>query len=134
MPLKQRITTPEVPEPAPGLWSNCYRVGDAIYVSGMVSTGPEGVIGVDDEYVQAKTTFAKIRALLAAAGATMDDIVKLTIFVTRIAQSAGVRKARAEFFTGDFPTSSMVEVSRLGRPELLVEIEAVAYVGAGGRA
>lgn len=126
---KMRVTTPAVQEPAPGLWSNCLRVGDAIYVSGMVSTGPDGVIGVDDEYEQAKTIFTKIRALLAAAGASMDDIVKLTVFVTRIANSAGVRKARSEFFTGDFPASSMVEVSRLGRPELLVEIEAVAYAG-----
>lgn len=129
MATKQRITAPEVPDPAPGLWSNCLRVGDAIYVSGMVSTGPDGVVGVDDEYLQAKTCFEKIRWLLAAAGASMDDVVKLTVFVTRIAQSAGVRKARAEFFTGDFPASSMVEVSRLGRPELLVEIEAVAYAG-----
>jgi len=127
---KQRVSSSEVPEPAPGLWSNCMRVGDAIYVSGMVSTGPDGVIGIDDEYVQARTTFEKICHLLAAAGASMNDIVKLTIFVTRMANSAGVRRARSEFFTGDFPASSMVEVSRLGRPELLVEIEAVAYAGA----
>lgn len=125
-PSKQRITSPQVPEPAPGLWSNCLRAGDTLYVSGMVSTGPDGVIGIDDEYVQAKTCFEKIRLLLEAAGATMDDVLKLTIFVTRIEQSAGVRKARAEFFTGDFPASSMVGISRLGRPELLVEIEAIA--------
>ena len=125
-PVKQRITSPEVPEPAPGLWSNCLRAGDTLYVSGMVSTGPEGVIGIEDEYIQAKTCFEKIRHLLEAAGATMEDVVKLTIFVTRIERSAGVRKARAEFFTGDFPASSMVEISRLGRPELLVEIEAIA--------
>ncbi len=125
-PGKQRITSPQVPEPAPGLWSNCLRSGDTLYVSGMVSTGPDGVIGIDDEYVQAKTCFEKIRHLLEAAGSTMDDVLKLTIFVTRIEQSAGVRKARAEFFTGDFPASSMVEISRLGRPELLVEIEAIA--------
>jgi enamine deaminase RidA (YjgF/YER057c/UK114 family) len=127
---KQRVRSFEVPEPAPGLWSNCMRVGDAIYVSGMVSTGADGVIGIHDEYVQARTAFEKIRSLLASAGASMDDIVKLTIFVTRMANSAGVRRARSEFFTGDFPASSMVEVSRLGRPELLVEIEAVAYAGA----
>jgi 2-iminobutanoate/2-iminopropanoate deaminase len=127
---KQRVFSVEVPEPAPGLWSNCMRVGDAIYLSGMVSTGTDGVIGIDDEYVQARTIFEKIRNLLAAAGASMNDIVKLTVFVTRMANSTGVRRARSEFFTGDFPASSMVEVSRLGRPELLVEIEAVAYAGA----
>lgn len=124
---KQRITSPQVPEPAPGLWSNCLRAGDTLYVSGMVSTGPDGVIGIDDEYVQAKTCFEKIRLLLEAAGATMGAVVKLTIFVTRIDRSEGVRKARAEFFSGDFPASSMVEVSRLGRPDLLVEIEAIAF-------
>jgi 2-iminobutanoate/2-iminopropanoate deaminase len=125
---KERITSPSVPEPAPGLWSNCLRAGNTIYISGMVSTGAEGVIGIDDEYVQARTCFEKIHHLLEAAGATMDGVLKLTIFVTRIDRSAGVRKARAEFFTGNFPASSMVEVSRLGRPELLVEIEAIAYV------
>ena len=125
---KVRITSPHVPEPAPGLWSNCLRSGNTIYISGMVSTGADGVVGIDDEYVQARTCFEKIRYLLEAAGATMDDVLKLTIFVTRIDRSAGVRKARAEFFAGDFPASSMVEVSRLGRPELLVEIEAIACV------
>jgi 2-iminobutanoate/2-iminopropanoate deaminase len=122
-----RITSSHVPEPGPGLWSSCIKAGGIIYVSGMVATAPEGVIGIEDEYVQAKTAFIKIRHLLEAAGATMDDVVKLTIFVIRIAKSAEIRRARAEFFTGDFPTSSMVEVSRLGRPELLVEIEAVAH-------
>lgn len=130
---KVRVTSPQVAEPAPGLWSNCIRVGDLVFVSGMVATGPNGVIGIDDEYVQARTAFEKIRLVLEAAGASMDDIVKLTIFVTRIANSAGVRRARSEFFTGDFPTSSMVEVSRLGRPELLVEIEAVASVRASAK-
>jgi enamine deaminase RidA (YjgF/YER057c/UK114 family) len=124
-----RVTSPDVPEPGPGLWSNCLRVGDAIYVSGLVATGPEGVVGIEVVYAQAHLAFTKIRYLLQAAGATMDDIVKLTIFVTRIDKSAGIRRARSEFFSGDFPASSMVEVSRLGRPELLVEIEAVAVAG-----
>jgi enamine deaminase RidA (YjgF/YER057c/UK114 family) len=125
--MKQRVTSENVPEPAPGLYSNCLRAGDTLYVSGMVSTGPEGVLGVDDEYVQARTVFGKIRCLLEAAGASMNDIVKLTIFVTRIERSGEIRRARSEFFTGDFPASSMVQVSRLGQEALLLEIDAVAY-------
>jgi 2-iminobutanoate/2-iminopropanoate deaminase len=82
-------------------------------------------------YGQAKAIFGKIKHLMEAAGGTMDDIVKVQIFVTDIKRREEVWKARREVFTGDFPVSTLVEVSALAAPELLVEVEAIGVLGAG---
>ena len=94
-------------------------------------TGTE-IHGGSDVYQQSKVIFQKIKDLLEADHSRMDDIIKLVIFVTDIKRREEVWKARKEFFTGDFPVSTLVEVSALAMPELLVEIEAVAMKGAGG--
>ncbi len=75
--------------------------------------------------------FSKIRDLIEAAGGEMNDIVKVNFFVTDIKQREEVWRARREFFTGAFPASTLVEVAALARPDLLVEIEALAIRGAG---
>ena len=75
---------------------------------------------------QATIALGRIKALLEAAGATMDDVAKLTIYVTDISKRPEISEARQRFFTGDFPTSTLVEVSALADPGLLVEIEAIA--------
>src|SRR5271165_387886 len=123
-----RATTPEVPEPAPGTWSNCLVADGVAYVAGMTARGT-GTAG--DEYAQAKEIFAKIRNLLEAAGGAMADVVKVTIFVTDITQRERVWRARGEVFTGDFPASTLVQVAALAEPAVKVEIEAIAHVGAG---
>jgi 2-iminobutanoate/2-iminopropanoate deaminase len=120
-----RVTSPEAPEPAPGTWSNCLVVNGVAYLAGMTAGGTEG-----DEYAQAKVIFAKIRHLVEAAGGSMADILKVTIFVTDITQREKVWQARREFFTGNFPASTLVQVAALANPSLKVEIEAVAYIGA----
>ena len=129
---KQKIVSERVTEPKPGLWSNCLRFGDVAYVSGMTARGPDGetVLG-DGEYEQSKVVFAKIRDLIEAAGGTMADVAKMTIFVTNIKHNTEVWRARREYFTGDFPACSLVEVSALAKPEILVEIEAIAHIGSG---
>jgi 2-iminobutanoate/2-iminopropanoate deaminase len=130
----ERITSPHVAEPPPGRWSNALRVGDMLFVSGMVSRSPDGVtIQGNNEYEQAKIIFGKIRHLVEAAGGAMSDVVKMTIYVVNIKQNTEVWRARQEFFTGDFPCSTLVEVRNLATPEILVEIEAVAWLGAGKR-
>ena len=121
-----RAISPEVAEPAAGTWSNCLVVNGVAYVAGMTAAGTEG-----DEYVQAKVIFTKIRHLLEAAGGNMADVVKVTIFVTDITQREKVWQARREFFTGNFPASTLVQVAALANPSLKVEIEAVAHIGAG---
>jgi 2-iminobutanoate/2-iminopropanoate deaminase len=130
MAKRTRVTSPQVAEPAPGLWSNCIRVGDIVHVSGMTSRANDGVtIEGKNEYEQAKVIFTKIKNLVEAAGGTMGDVAKITIYVTNIKQNTEVWRARKEAFTGDFPASTLVEVSALARPEILVEIEAVTYIG-----
>ena len=120
-----RVTSPQVPEPAPGTWSNCLVVNGVAYLAGMTAGGTEG-----DEYAQAKAIFTKIRHLVEAAGGSMADILKVTIFVTDITQREKVWQARREFFTGNFPASTLVQVAALANPSLKVEIEAVACIGA----
>ena len=120
-----RVRSPQVPEPAPGTWSNCLVVNGVAYLAGMTAGGTEG-----DEYAQAKAIFTKIRHLVEAAGGSMANIVKVTIFVTDITQREKVWQARREFFTGNFPASTLVQVAALANPSLKVEIEAVACIGA----
>jgi 2-iminobutanoate/2-iminopropanoate deaminase len=90
--------------------------------------GQTGAAG--DEYAQARAIFGKIRHLVEAAGGSMADVVKVTIFVTDITQRDKVWQARREFFAGDFPASTLVQVAALADPSLRVEIEAVAHIGA----
>ena len=130
MPKRTRVSSPEVAEPAPGLWSNAIRVGDVLHVSGMTSRANDGkTIEGANEYEQAKAIFAKIGHLVEAAGGAISDVAKITIFVTNIKQNTEVWRARREVFSGDFPASTLVEVKGLATPEILVEIEAVAYIG-----
>ncbi len=133
MAEKRRVTSPQAPEPPPETWSNCITVGDHIWVAGLTARKGTEVVGGNDVYAQSAAIFAKIKALIEAAGAKMTDVVKVNIFVTDIKRREEVWKARREVFSGDFPVSTLVEVSALAAPELLVEIEAVAIRGCGGR-
>jgi 2-iminobutanoate/2-iminopropanoate deaminase len=130
MAKRSRVSSPQVAEPAPGLWSNAIRVGDVLHVSGMTSRANDGVtIQGANEYEQAKVIFAKIGHLVEAAGGSMGDVAKITIYVTNMKRNTEVWRARKEAFTGDFPASTLVEVKGLAKPEILVEIEAIAYIG-----
>ena len=121
-----RAISPEVSEPQPGTWSNCLVVNGVAYLAGMTAPG-------EDEYAQATAIFTKMRHLVEAAGGSMADIVKVTIFVTDIKQREKVWKARQEYFTGNFPASTLVQVAALATPALKVEIESVAHIGASRR-
>ncbi|NMM81025.1 enamine deaminase RidA [Acidovorax sp. SRB_14] len=131
MSIKIRITSPHVAEAAEGLWSNCLRFGDAVYLSGLTSRANDGqTIQGNDGYEQGKVIFQKMKHLMEAANGKMDDIVSMTIFVTDMKHNQGVWKARREFFTGDFPACALVQVSGLAKPEILVEIQAEARLPA----
>jgi 2-iminobutanoate/2-iminopropanoate deaminase len=123
-----RVTSPAVPEPPAGTWSNCLVANGIAYIAGMTARGSETA---GDEYLQAKAIFTKIQALVETAGGSMADIMKVTIFVTDITQREKVWQARREFFTGNFPASTLVQVAALADPSLKVEIEAVAHIGTG---
>ncbi|MDF3306423.1 RidA family protein [Rhodococcus sp. T2V] len=127
---KQRFYSDAVREPSPGMWSNCLRIDNLILISGMTARGDDGetIVG-DTEYDQSIVVFQKIKDLVEASGAVMDDVVKMTIYVTDIANNSQVWKARQEFFSGDFPACTLVQVAALAKPEILLEIEAVAVAG-----
>jgi enamine deaminase RidA (YjgF/YER057c/UK114 family) len=125
------IRSAAVRDPAPRTWSNAKVVGSQFFVSGMTAHDGQGhVEGDGSMYDQALRTFGKIRHLVEAAGAKMDDIVRLDIYVTDIAQRKEVWRAREQFFSGDFPCSTLVEVKALAIPALLVEINATGFIGA----
>ncbi len=128
----RRALSPDVPEPPPERWSNCLVVDGIAYVSGMTARAGDKVVGTD-EYEQSKVIFGKIKGMVEAAGGAMADVVKITVYVTNIKNNTRVWAARREFFTGDFPASTLVEVSALAAPEILVEIEAIAHIGKGRR-
>jgi enamine deaminase RidA (YjgF/YER057c/UK114 family) len=126
----QRVTSPHVKEPPPGTWSNCRVYGNQVFVAGMTAgDGKGGVLGDGSTYSQAKETFTKIKHFMEAAGGTMNDIIRVDIYVTDMKQREGVWNARKEFFTGDFPASTLVEVRALATPQLLVEVNAIGFLG-----
>ena len=127
---KTRIYSLAVAEAPPGRWSNAVRAGEFLFISGQVSRSNDGkTIEGKGEYEQSKIIFTKIKSLVEAAGGTTDDVVRVTIYVVNIKQNTEVWRARQEFFKGDFPASTLVQVAALGTPEVLVEIEAIAHIG-----
>ncbi|WP_343302808.1 RidA family protein [Chitinophaga niabensis] len=109
-------------------YSRAVRIGNVVEVSGTVSQDGDKVIGINDPYEQTKHTLAKIEAALVKAGASLHDVIRTRIYVTDISQWEKIGRAHGEFFQAIRPATTMVEVSKLISPELLVEIEATAIV------
>jgi reactive intermediate/imine deaminase len=125
---KTVVRSDKLAKPA-GIFSPGVKVpaGELIFVSGQVARNAAGeTVGRGDIRAQTRQALDNVKAVLEAAGATIDDIVKVTVFVTDVRHLAAIHEVRAEYFRQDYPASTLVEVKSLVSPELMIEIEAIA--------
>jgi 2-iminobutanoate/2-iminopropanoate deaminase len=126
MAEREEIRVPGQPEPI-SHYTDAVRVGDLLFVSGVVPVDGDGrLVGGDDVVAQARKVFENIGAVLAAAGASFADVAKVTVFLTDVDDRARINPIRQEFFGEARPASTLVEISRLAVPGAKIEVEAVA--------
>ena len=128
MTEREEIRVPDLAEPI-SHYTDAVRAGDLLFVSGFVPVDGEGrLVGGDDVVAQTRQVLANLGAVLSAAGATFADVVKVTVYLTDIADRARINPVRQEVFGDARPASTLVEVSALAVPGAKLEIEAVALI------
>ncbi len=132
MSIEKIVTQPD--PYAPYLLSQAIRAGETIYVSGQAGYDDDGRIVPGGFAAQGEQAFSNLRRALVAAGASLGDVVKVTIFVTDMGHFPQVVELRRRYFTEPWPADSIVEVKGLYTPEAMIEIEAIAILrGGAGR-
>ena len=110
-------------------YSDAVRAADTIYVSGQASVDEHGrLVGRDDVVAQTRKVLDNMKLALAAAGATLDDVVKVTVYLANVDDRPKVNEVRKEYFGANKPASTLIEISRFAIEGMLIEIEAVAVV------
>ena len=105
------------------------RVGDLVWISGQVALKDGQIVGIDDVRTQAEQVFTNLKTVLEAAGGSLDDLIETTTYMTDRAYSGDINDVRSRFLTGAVPpTSTLLVVAGLARPEFLVEISAIAHI------
>ena len=105
------------------------RVGDLVWISGQVALKDGQIVGIDDVLTQAEQVFTNLKTVLEAAGGSLDDLIETTTYMTDRAYSGDINDVRSRFLTGAvLPTSTLLVVAGLARPEFLVEISAIAHI------
>ncbi len=125
---RQVVNSPKVSRPA--VYSQAIRAGNMLFIAGQTAVDAKGnPVGIGDPAAQAKQVFDNITALLEAAGATWDNVVKINSYVTDMRYSDAIREVRQRYLKEPFPASTSVQVVALARPQYLLEVEAVAVLG-----
>jgi reactive intermediate/imine deaminase len=123
------LNAPELGAPV-GVFVQARRVkaeGHVIYVSGLTSRGPDNrIVGVGDIRAQTRQVLENLKTILATANATLDDVVRVVVYIRDMNHFKDIHEVRQQYFTNRRPASTMVEVSRLVHPDMLIEIEATA--------
>ncbi len=129
--MTRRIVAPPFIHKTVG-YSHAIQAGDTLYIAGQVAVDAEGnLVGEGDIEAQVAQVWQNLRAVLAYAGGSVEDIVKITVFTTDLKHRPAIAAARETVFpSGRYPASTFLVVQSLARPELLVEIEAIAVLGA----
>ncbi|MBI4256411.1 MAG: RidA family protein [Candidatus Rokubacteria bacterium] len=129
MPTNTLIRAKGLPEPI-SHYTDAVRAGDTIYVSGQGAIAEDGtLVGRGDVATQTRKVLDNMTLALAAAGATLDDVVKVTVYLAHVDDRPKVNEVRKEYFKDNKPASTLIEISRFAIEGMLIEIEAIAVVG-----
>ncbi len=128
---KEQVVSKQLNRPL-GVFSQATKIeaqGTLVFVSGLTSRAPDGsVVGVGDVKLQTETILNNMQSILQEAGGSIDDIVKVTVYIRNMKDFAAIHEVRQRYFKSPLPASTMVEVSMLVDEKLLIEIEAIAVI------
>lgn len=127
MPRKEVIDVPELEESRSRSYEQCIRVGDRVFVAGQTGATDDGIVSREFE-PQVRRAFERIEYALDAAGATMADLVKMTVYITDMRYAREFKDVRGDVLGEDLTTSALIGVDSLAQPEMLVEIESEAVL------